>query len=143
MATRDRIRQRRAGSAWLWTAQALLAALFLFAGVMKLILPVQVLTAQSPLSGSFLRFIGVCETLGALGLILPGLLHIRTGLTPLAATGLTIIMIGAVSVTVATMGIAPAVFPLVVGLLTTIVAYGRWRRVPLASARPMALPSAA
>jgi len=131
MAPHSRIAtpRRRAG-ALLWTIQALLAALFLFAGVMKLILPAQVLTAQSHLSAEFLRFIGVCETLGALGLILPGLFRIRTGLTPLAAAGLTIIMTGAVSVTVATMGVAPALFPFVVGGLTTAVAYARWRPVP-------------
>src|SRR5262249_52268853 len=118
-------RPRRSATALLWTLQALLAALFLFAGVMKLVLPAQVLTAQSHLSTAFLRFIGVCETLGAVGLILPGLFRIRTGLTPLAAAGLTIIMIGAVTVTVASMGVAPAVFPLVVGVLTTAVAYAR------------------
>jgi hypothetical protein len=146
MTSHDRAetRPRRSTTALLWTLQALLAALFLFAGVMKLVLPAQVLTAQSHLSAAFLRFIGVCETLGALGLILPGLLRIRTALTPLAAAGLTLIMIGAVTVTVAGLGVAPAVFPLVVGALTTTVAYARWRRVPLATSRPMrALPAAA
>ena len=49
--------------------------------------------------GLFLRFIGLCEVLGALGLILPRLLGIRPGLTPLAATGLVIIMVGATVVT--------------------------------------------
>src|SRR5262252_5811303 len=143
MNSHDRIeiRPRRAATALVWTAQALLAALFLFAGVMKLVLPPQALTAQSHLSVAFLRFIGVCETLGALGLILPGLLRIRTGLTSIAAAGLSIIMIGAVTVTVASMGVAPAVFPLVVGALTSTVAYARWRRVPLAS--PHALSAAA
>ena len=129
-----RPRRSRSGSI-LWTVQALLAALFLFAGVMKLVMPAQVLTAQSHLSAAFLRFIGVCETLGAVGLILPGLLKIRTGLTPLAAVGLVIIMIGATTVTVASMGVAPALFPLVVGALAASVGYGRWRRVPLAGTR--------
>jgi len=143
MTTHSRIpAPRRRGSALLWTLQALLAALFLFAGVMKLVLPAQVLTAQSPLPVAFLRFIAVCETLGALGLILPGLFRIRTGLTPLAAAGLTIIMIGTVSMTVATMDVAPAVFPLVVDALTTTMAYARFRRIPLASSRPAhALPA--
>src|SRR5919198_5922257 len=79
----------------LWTIQGLLALLFLFTGGMKLMLPIEVLTAQLPLPGWFVRFIGVAELLGALGLILPGLLRIRPGLTPLAAAGLVIIMIGA------------------------------------------------
>src|SRR5581483_5277255 len=72
----------------LWVAQGLLALLFLFAGTMKLILPIEEMTAQLPLPGLFLRFIGVCEVLGALGLILPGLLRIRPRLTALAAAGL-------------------------------------------------------
>jgi uncharacterized membrane protein YphA (DoxX/SURF4 family) len=118
----------------LWTVQGLLAALFLFAGGTKLILPIDVLTSmgspnQIPLPGWFVRFIGVAEVLGALGLILPGLLHIRPGLTPLAAIGLVIIMIGATVTTLAGGDVAPALIPLVVGLLSAFVAYGRWRLV--------------
>ena len=115
----------------LWIVQGLLAALFLFAGGMKLVLPIEELTAQTPLPGLFVQFIGVAEVLGALGLILPGLLRIRPGLTPLAAAGLVIIMIGATVFTLATMGAAPALFPLVVGLFAAFVAYGRWKLAPL------------
>ena len=113
----------------LWIMQALLALLFLFAGGMKLIMPIEEMTKQIPLPGLFLRFIALCEVLGAIGLILPGLLRIRRGLTPLAAAGLVIIMIGATTVTLMTGDIATALFPLVVGLLSAFVAYGRWRLV--------------
>jgi hypothetical protein len=58
-------------------------------------------------------------------LILPGLLHIREGLTPLAAAGLLIIMIGATITTIATLGLAPAILPFVVGTLAAVVAWGR------------------
>ena len=111
----------------LWIVQALLALLFLFAGGMKLIMPIEEMTKQIPLPGLFLRFIAVCEVLGALGLILPGLTRIGPGLTPLAAAGLVIIMIGATVVTLATADVALALIPLVVGLLAAFVAYGRWR----------------
>src|SRR5262249_40412586 len=84
-----------------------------------------------PLPGWFVLFIGVCAGLGALGLSLPGLLHIRPGLTPLATAGLVIIMIGAVGYTLAAGDVAPALLPLVVGLLAAFVAYGRWRLAPL------------
>jgi uncharacterized membrane protein YphA (DoxX/SURF4 family) len=114
----------------LWIVQALLALLFLFAGGMKLVLPIEEMTKQIPMPGLFLRFIGVCEVLGAIGLILPGLLCIRPKLTPLAAAGLVIIMIGATVVTLMTAGVAMAVLPLVVGLLCAFVAYGRWRLAP-------------
>jgi DoxX-like protein len=112
----------------LWIVQGLLALLFLFAGGMKLVQPLEVLTEQMALPGLFVRFIGVAEVLGALGLILPELLRMRPGLTPLAAAGLVIIMIGATVLTLAGGNIAPALMPLVVGLLAAFVAYGRWPR---------------
>lgn len=71
-------------------------------------LPIEVLTKQMPLPGLFLRFIGMAEVLGAIGLILPGLLRIRQGLTPLAAAGLVIVMIGATVLTLATGGVSAA-----------------------------------
>ncbi len=114
----------------LWIVQGLLALIFLFAGGMKLVLPLEVLTKQMPLPGLFVRFIGVAEVLGAIGLILPGLLRIRPGLTPLAAAGLVIIMIGATVLTLAGGDVALALIPLVVGLLSAFVAYGRWRLAP-------------
>jgi hypothetical protein len=129
----------------LWIAQGLLAALFLFAGGMKLITPVETMTEQMliPLPGLFLQFIGVAEFLGGLGLVLPGLVRIRPGLTPLAATGLVIIMLGATGLTLLAGEVAGALFPLVVGLVTAFVAYGRWRLAPLrGSSRQPALQPA-
>ena len=114
----------------LWIVQGLLAALFLFAGGMKLVLPLEKLTGPVPLPGLFVRFIGVAEVLGALGLILPGLLRIRPGLTPVAAAGLVIIMIGAIAVTLRGGDLVAAVISLVVGGLAAFVAYGRWRLAP-------------
>lgn len=116
----------------LWIIQVLLALLFLFAGGTKLVLPLDVLTAmgspnQVHLPGLLIRFIGVTEVLGALGLILPGLFRIKPGLTPLAAAGLAIIMIGATVLTFVGDGFAMALPPLVTGILTAFVAYGRWR----------------
>src|SRR3989304_3125945 len=114
----------------LWVVQVLLACLFLFGGVVKLIMPIEEMTKQAPLPGLFIRFIAVSEALGALGLVLPGLLRIRPGLTPLAAAGLVIIMIGATIVTLVTGGGAMALMPLVTGLLAAFVAYGRWGAPP-------------
>ena len=111
----------------LWIIQGLLAVVFLFAGAMKFIIPIEEMTKQVPLPGLFLRFIGVAEVLGAIGLILPGLLRIRPGLTPLAAAGLSIITVGATVVTLMTGGGATALIPLVVALLSAFVAYRRWQ----------------
>ena len=88
---------------------------------------IEEMTKQMPPPGLFLRFIALCEVLGALGLILPGLFRVRTGLTSLAAAGLVIIMIGAVVLTLMTGEVVMALFSLVVGILAAFVAYGRWR----------------
>ncbi len=115
----------------LWIVQWLLAALFLFAGGTKLVLPIAEMTKDMPMPGWFLRFLGVAEVLGAIGLILPGLLRIRPGLTPLAAAGLVIIMIGATVITLKTGPVVLVLLPLVTGILAAFVAYGRWRVAPL------------
>ena len=114
----------------LWIVQGLLAALFLFAGGAKLVLPLDQMAGPVALPGWFLRFIGVAEVLGALGLVLPGLLRIRPGLTPLAAAGLVIIMIGATVITLVGGMVAVALMNVVVALLAAFVGYGRWRLAP-------------
>lgn len=112
----------------LWIVQGLLAALFLFAGTMKFLMPIEEMVKQSHLPAAFLWFIGAAEVLGGLGLLLPGLTRIAPFLTPLAASGLAIIMAGA---TVLSLPTGPgALFPLVVGILAVLVAWGRWRVVP-------------
>src|SRR5207248_4400506 len=112
---------RKTRSVLLWIVQGLLAALFLFAGAMKLALPAAELT-KGPvvLPIGFLRLIGVAEVLGALGLILPGVLRFRRGLVPLAALGLVTIMIGATAVTAVGGAIGPACFPLLIGILAAL-----------------------
>src|SRR5207253_7290333 len=114
----------------LWIVQGLLAALFLFAGGAKLVLPLDQMTGPVALPGWFLRFIGVAEMLGAIGLLLPGLLRIRPGLTSLAAAGLVIIMIGAAVIMWAGGMVAVALMNVVVAFLAAFVAYGRWRLAP-------------
>jgi hypothetical protein len=91
---------------------------------------VEEMTREIPLPGAFLRFIGVAEILGAIGLILPGLLRIKPWLTPLAAAGLAVIMVGATVLTLMTGAVAMVPMPLVVGILAVFVAYGRWRLAP-------------
>jgi hypothetical protein len=111
--------------ALLWTIQGLLALLFLFAGGMKLATPAAALAQQAPLPPLFLKFIGLAEIAGALGLILPGVVRVGRGLTSLAAAGLVIIMTGATIVTAAGGHIAGAVVPAIVGLLAAFIAYKR------------------
>ena len=117
----------------LWIIQILLALMFLFAGGTKLVLSMEEMRRLSPPNSIvwpewFIRSIGVCELLGALGLVLPGLFRRQQHLTALAALGLTIIMIGAVVTTVMSLGVGAAVPPLIIGLLCALVAYYRWKR---------------
>lgn len=134
----------KGAAARLWTVQGLLAAMFLLAGGMKWAMPIAMLEAQSHLPGAFVRFIGVCEVLAALGLILPGLFRIRTDLTFLAATGLVLIMTGATTITLEQGQVAAAAPTLVLGLLAAFVARGRAPAPqPVVIAQPTTLERAA
>ncbi|HTM03967.1 MAG TPA: DoxX family protein [Vicinamibacterales bacterium] len=113
----------------LWIVQAILAILFVFAGITKLVAdPVQ-LAADSHMPATFLHFVSICEILGAVGLIIPGVTGIQISLTPVAAACLVVIMIGAVVSTVMYQTAALAIFPAIVGLLLIVIVVGR-RRIP-------------
>jgi hypothetical protein len=126
---------RKTLNRFLWSAQTIAALLFLFAGTMKFILPADKMQ-QGPIVFSmvFIHFIGSCEFLGALGLTLPGLFRIQTWLTPLAAAGLTMIMIGATAVTIPAMGVPAAILPAFVGIVTTWISYTRTFIAPIGDA---------
>ena len=114
----------------LWVLQGLVSLVFLFSGGTKLVMSVQKMREMSPpnsimLPGAFVKFIGVMEILGGLGLILPGLTKVRKNLTPVAAFCLLIIMIGAVVISIMGPGVGAAIIPFVVGILCAVIAYGR------------------
>src|SRR5207302_801635 len=118
----------------LWILQCLLALLFIFSGAMKFVMPVEEMNRQAPvvLPGLFLHLIGVCEILGGFGLILPSLLRIKPGLTPLAAAGLAIITAGATLITLMGPMKGLALLPFVTCVLCVVVSYGRWQLRPIA-----------
>jgi len=119
----------------LWTLQILLAALYLFAGGFKLVASPEQMVASptdpvpSPNMVAFLKMIGGFEVLGAAGLILPGLTGTKRHLTSVAAGCLAFIMVGAVAVSIAQIGVSAAIMPLVAGILDLVVMFGRrgWR----------------
>jgi hypothetical protein len=112
----------------LWIVQGLLAAMFLLAGAPKLVMSAAQMASPGPVQVPVLlvRFIGVCEMLGAIGLIAPGLTGIRPGLTPLASAGLVIIMVGASVINIMNGMAAFAIPTAVLGLMAAYVVYGRW-----------------
>lgn len=109
----------------LWIMQGLLSALFLFAGTMKFVMPVAVMTRGTTFTGDFIHFIGAAEVLGGLGLILPALTRVHRELVTFAAAGLLIIMVGATSVTILGPSSSQAILPMGVGILCALVLWGR------------------
>lgn len=118
----------------LWVVQALLAIGFGMAGAMKLATPYAELAAQQPWAKqtpeALVTFIGVVEVLGALGVILPAATRIQPWLTPLASAGFVVIMIlgGMLHISIG----EPAIPNVALGLLAAFVAWGRFKRAPIA-----------
>jgi uncharacterized membrane protein len=118
----------------LWTLQVVLAVFFaLGSGAPKLLIPADQLPMPIPLPQALLWFIGICEVLGGLGLLLPGLSHVRPSLTPLAAACLVVLTICAAAYQLLAHQPESAIFALVIGALAGFVAYARWRVAPLRS----------
>jgi uncharacterized membrane protein YphA (DoxX/SURF4 family) len=122
----------------LWIAQGLLALAFLMAGGMKLLRSKeQVLEAGQGWAEDFpagvVKAIGVVEVLGALGLILPALTGILPLLTPLAAAGLVLDMVGAALTHARRSEVLPnVVVNTVLALIAAFVVYGRFVALPVA-----------
>ena len=127
---------RRALNVALWVVQILLAIAFGMSGLMKLTQPVADLAAQMAWVGSvpaaLVRFIGLAELAGAVGLILPALTRIQPRLTALAALGLIVVMLLAsvVHASRGEFGMLPV--NLVLGALAAFVAWGRSKAAPIA-----------
>jgi hypothetical protein len=119
----------------LWVAQGLLAAAFLMAGGMKVSAPLEELQAQMPwvtgALGGAVRFIGVVELLGALGLILPAATRVLPKLTPLAASGLLTVMILASATHLSRGEYSMIGANVVLGALAAFIAWGRLRKAPI------------
>ena len=120
----------------LWTAQVLLAALFLMTGGMKVFLsPAEIVKAVPDFAAlplGLVRFIGIAELAGAIGLILPAVTRIAPSLTPLAASGLTVVMILAALFHISRGEFPQLGFVILLGALASFVAWGRYKRAPIA-----------
>jgi hypothetical protein len=110
-----------------WIVSVLLALAFLFIGGVKVLMPVADMEAASGgVPVVLLKIAGVAEVLGALGLVLPAATRILPVLTPVAATGLVIVMIGATITDLALGHYSVAVQTVVLGLLAGFVAWARF-----------------
>ena len=123
-------------SAVVWVVTGLLAAIFLFSGAAKLSrtrerLHADGLTFVEDLDDVAIRTIGIIEVVGALGLVLPGLTSIATGLVPLSALGLAAVMVLAIALHVRRNEYSRLGTNLVLLALAMFVAFGRLGPAPL------------
>jgi uncharacterized membrane protein YphA (DoxX/SURF4 family) len=115
---------------FLWIVQSVLAAMFVMAGLMKSMQPKEKLAPKLPWVADFsagtVRFIGVVELLGGLGLILPAATGIAPVLTPTAATGLAVVMVLAAATHIRRREPSGVAFNAVLLTLAVLVAWGRF-----------------
>ena len=131
-----RMQRSRGLNIGLWLVQMILGVMFGMAGVMKTTQPIAELTQKLVWPGAIppalVRFIGTAELMGAIGLVLPSVTRIKPALTPLAAAGLVTVMALA-SVFHLTRGEFSAIaFNFVLGSAAAFVAWGRYRKAPIA-----------
>lgn len=123
----------------LWVIQVLLAALFGMVGAMKASQPMSALIAQlhwpAAVPEPLVRFIGTSELLGALGLILPPLTRVKPWLTSLAGAGLVTVMTLAAVFHISRGEWMALPLPLVLAPVAGFVAWGRWKKAPIESAK--------
>ena len=120
----------------LWIAQVILAAMFLISGFMKVAQPIDQLSKMLPWAAqvpeALVRFIGVAEVLGAVGLILPSLFRIQPKLTPVAAVGLALVMLFAVAFHISR-GETPVIgMNFVLIAIAAFIAWGLFKKAPIA-----------
>ena len=119
----------------IWVAQILLALVFALSGLSKLTQPYERLAQQMAYVNDFspntIRAIGLVEVLGAVGVVLPALTNILPWLTPLAAAGLVLVMLGAMATHFRRKEYPMLLINLVLIVLAALVAYGRFVAVPL------------
>lgn len=120
----------------LWIAQVAFGSLFLVAGFTKLTLPIPELAVSmnyaDDIPESMMRFIGLSELLGGIGLLLPSLLRIKPVLTPLAAAGLATVMLLAIVFHIMRGEFPVVIFNLVLGSVAAFIAWGRFKKAPIA-----------
>lgn len=139
MALTDQVARHRVLTGALWVPQVGLAGVFFVAGLTKLTQTGPVLLSElawaRDVPVALLRTIGICELLGAIGLLVPAATRIRPELTPAAASGLTTVMVLAVMFHLYR-GDNAFFIPAVLAALSALVAWGRSRKAPIAARTP-------
>ena len=120
----------------LWISQGILAIFFIMVGAIKLFTPIDSLAEQmswvNDVPSGLVRFIGLAEIAGGVGLVLPAVTKILPWLTPLAGAALALDMIFAIVFNASRGEFINVIFTLVLLAVTLYVAYGRWKLAPIA-----------
>ncbi len=119
----------------LWISQVLLALVFAAAAAMNFTSNIKDLAEFLPFATDYpwlVRFIGVSELLGGVGLVLPAALKVKPGLTALAGAGLVVVMVLAAAFHVSRGEFGALPINAVMGALAGFVAWGRWKAAPIA-----------
>ncbi len=123
----------------LWAAQVALAVSFVWAAAMKLFQPIQLLATMWPWTGevpvAVVKFTGIIDLLGALGLILPSLLAIKPKLTPIAALSIIALMISASIFHITRGEVSVVGVNIMFASVAVFVAWGRIKQVPIPAKR--------
>ena len=117
----------------LWFLQIVMGVYFVFIGYTHFNIPENLPAAMSwmyDLSPTLHYISGTAEILGGLGLILPAVTRIQTRLVPLAASGLVLVMIGAMIYHVTRAEYQNIVSNLIIAAIAAFIVYGRWKMVP-------------
>ncbi len=120
-----------------WIVQVLLALVFLGSGAMKAFAPIEMIHANPNMGWSLalpdlvVRFIGVSELAGALGLLLPSLTRIKPKLTVAAAAGLVLVMVLAALTHIMRGEFQVLGGNFLLGGLAAFVAWARLKKVPI------------
>lgn len=120
----------------LWIVQILLSIFFLLAGIVHALLPIAQTVKNAPWAADLpvpvVKFIGIAELAGAVGVVLPALVRILPSLTPLAATGLLLTMALAIPFHLSRGESRIIGMPITIAVLAAFVAWGRFKaaRIP-------------
>ena len=121
----------------LWVAQIVLGGMFIMAGVMKSTQPIIDLSKSVPWTANvplaLVRFIGVSELLGGIGLVLPCRVRIKPILTTIAAIGILLIMVFAMVYHIVNGETNVIGINIAFGLVAAFIAWGRLKKAPIHS----------
>lgn len=120
----------------LWITQVLLAALYLMAGSTKLFQPIEEIAKTLPwaaeMPSAMVRFIGLSEVLGGIGLLLPSILRTQPKLTVFAAIGLALVQLLATGFHISRGETSVIGMNFLFMAMAVFIAWGRAKKVPIA-----------